>query len=26
LVILLLTLILFRTQKRWVYYEVEGEE
>jgi hypothetical protein len=25
-VILLLTLILFRTQKRWVYYEVEGEE
>lgn len=25
LVILLLTLILFRTQKRWVYYEVEGE-
>lgn len=26
LVILLLTLILFRTQNRWVYYEVEGEE
>ena len=25
-VILLLTFILFRTQKRWVYYEVEGEE
>jgi multiple sugar transport system permease protein len=26
LVILLLTFILFRTQKRWVYYEVEGGE
>lgn len=26
LVILLLTVILFRTQNRWVYYEVEGEE
>lgn len=26
LVILLLTFILFRTQNRWVYYEVEGEE
>lgn len=26
LVILVLTFILFRTQKRWVYYEVEGEE
>jgi multiple sugar transport system permease protein len=25
-VILLLTLVLFRTQKMWVYYEVEGEE
>lgn len=26
LVVLLLTYILFLTQKRWVYYEVEGEE
>jgi multiple sugar transport system permease protein len=26
LVILLLTFILFKTQKRWVYYEVEGEK
>jgi multiple sugar transport system permease protein len=25
-VIMVLTFILFRTQKRWVYYEVEGEE
>ena len=25
-VIMLLTFILFRTQKRWVFYEVEGEE
>lgn len=26
LVVMLLTYILFLTQKRWVYYEVEGEE
>jgi len=26
LVVILLTLVLFLTQKRWVYYEVEGEE
>ena len=26
LVIMLLTFILFRTQNRWVFYEVEGEE
>ena len=26
LVVLLLTFILFQTQKRWVYYEVEGAE